>query len=34
MFGNISNRQPSGNHTKPVIEDGKLAQKRLEGRIT
>ena len=33
MFSNISNRQPSGNHTKPVIEDSKLAQKRLEGRL-
>jgi hypothetical protein len=30
---NVCNRQPRGNYTKPRIEGGKLAQKRLEGRI-
>src|ERR1700751_318612 len=31
---NISDRRPRGNHTKPLIESRKLAQKRLEGRLT
>jgi hypothetical protein len=31
---NISDRHPRGNHAKPRIESSKLAQKRLEGRLT
>ena len=34
MIRNISDRQPGGNHAKPRIESGELAQKRLEGRLT
>ena len=34
MICNVRNRQPRGNYTKPRIEGSKLAQKRLEGRIT
>src|SRR5260370_39294279 len=31
---NISNRKSRGNHAKPRIEGSKLAQKRLEARLT
>jgi hypothetical protein len=34
VIRNISDRRPRGNHAKPIIEGSKLAQKRLEGRIT
>ena len=34
MICNVRNRQPGGNYTKPRIEGSKLAQKRLQGRIT
>jgi len=30
---NISDWRPRGNNTKALIEGGKLAQKRLEGRV-
>jgi hypothetical protein len=30
----VRNRQPGGNYAKPLIEGGKLAQERLEGRLT
>jgi hypothetical protein len=34
MIGNISNWQPRRNYAKPYIESSKLAQERLERRLT
>src|SRR4029450_8586409 len=34
VIGNVSNRQPRGNHAKARIEGRELVQKRLQGRIT
>jgi hypothetical protein len=34
VIGNIRNRHPGGNDAKPPIEGSKLAQKRLQRRLT